>query len=142
LAAGEPLRVVYFGGSITDAPGWRIDREGTGIELDFAGHALGIYDVTGPDSGQVRVTIDDQPPYLVKRFDAACSYHRPSYTILADGPPNARHHVRIELGPSLADKGTIVPEALTEPERFAGNRWYPAALLLVGKPAQGGVRAV
>ena len=24
LAAGWPLRVIYFGGSITDAPGWRV----------------------------------------------------------------------------------------------------------------------
>jgi lysophospholipase L1-like esterase len=112
---------------------WRVDQEGAGLEFAFIGTAFGIYDVLGPDSGQVRVTIDDWPATSVPRFDAACSYHRPNYAILADGLPRARHRVRIELGPPLADKGGVVPEARTEPERFAGSRWYPAALLIVGK---------
>lgn len=115
---------------------WRVEREGVGIEFEFTGTAFGIYDVIGPDCGQVRVAVDDQPAMLVPRFDAACSYHRPNYSILADGLTTGRHRVRIELGPPLAGKSTIVPEAKTEPERFAGNRWYPAAVMVVGKHAR------
>lgn len=112
---------------------WRVEQEGVGVEFTFAGTAFGLYDVLGPDGGQVRVMVDDQPATLVSRFDAACSYHRPNYAILADGLPAGRHRVRIELGPPLADKGSIVPEAKNEPERFTGNWWYPVAVLVVGK---------
>ncbi len=112
---------------------WRIERQDAGIEFEFTGTAFGIYDVLGPDCGQVRVTVDDQPATLVPRFDAACSYHRPNYAILADGLPMDRHRVRLELGPPLVDKQAIVPEAATYPERFAGHRWYPVALLIVGE---------
>ncbi len=120
---------------------WQVQKEGAGIELEFTGTAFGIYDVLGPDSGQVRVTIDDQPSTLARRFDRASSYHRPNYAILADGLPNQEHRVRIELGPPLPDKGDIVPEAKNEPERFDGNCWRPAAVMIVGEPGRRSVRA-
>ncbi len=112
---------------------WHAEREGAGIAFEFTGTAFGVYDVLGPDCGQVRVTVDDEPSRLVPRIDRFCTYHRPNYEILADGLPPGRHRVRLELGPPLVDKAAIVPEAATDPERFANNRWYPAAVLIVGQ---------
>lgn len=112
---------------------WRVGSEGAGVVFAFTGTAFGIYDVLGPDCGQVWVRVDDQPRRLVPRIDRFCTYYRPNYEILADGLPAGRHRVRIELGPPVADKSAIVPEAATDSERFAANRWYPVALLIVGQ---------
>ena len=114
---------------------WCLDREGAGLEFTFTGTACGVYDIIGPDSGQVRVLVDGQPLPLAPRFDRSCSYFRPNYAILVDHLPRRQHHVRIELGPPIPDKRAIVAEARTEPQRFAGNCWRPAAVLIVGQRA-------
>jgi len=111
---------------------WRIDRQGAGIDFAFTGTGFGIYDVSGPDCGQVSVSIDGQPARLFPRFDRFCTYHRPTYLLIACDLSHATHRVRIELGPALTAKGAIVPEALEQPQRFNGNYWYPAAVLVVG----------
>ena len=51
-------------------PAWSPDSQ------QIAYTRCAIYDIIGPDCGQVVVTLDDQPPRTVPRFDAYCTYHR------------------------------------------------------------------
>jgi len=109
---------------------------GDKVTFKFKGTRCSIYDIIGPDCGQVVVTLDDQPPRTVARFDAYCTYHRlatlPIGTELAD----AVHTVTIEIHSDSPDKAKILAqrgEKIDKPERYEGKAFYPGALLLVGE---------
>jgi hypothetical protein len=94
-----------------------------------------VYDVIGPDSGQVRVTVDGGEPAVRPRFDGFCTYHRLSTLAVATGLPDAVHTVRIEVDRDSPDKAAILArrhEPMDDPKRFEGTAFYPAAILVVG----------
>ena len=101
-----------------------------GETINFA-----IYDIVGPDCGQVIVTLDDQPSKIVPRFDAYCTYHRLSSLMIGDNLPDTVHTVKIEIHPDQPDKAAILAKnknTIDKPERFNGTKIYPGALLLMG----------
>jgi hypothetical protein len=111
-------------------------KPGEALTFRFKGTRCAIYDVIGPDSGQVMVTLDDQPPRVVSRFDAHCTYHRLSSFVVGTNLPDTVHTVRIELHPESPDKAKILAQrqqTIDKPERFAGTAFHPGALLLVGE---------
>jgi hypothetical protein len=111
-------------------------KPGEALSFRFKGTRCAIYDVIGPDSGQVIVTLDDQPPRVVPRFDAYGTYHRLSSFVVGTDLPDTVHTVRIELHPESPDKAKILAQrqqTIDKPERFAGTAFHPGALLLVGE---------
>ena len=55
---------------------YRTNKPGETITFKFKGTYAAIYDIIGPDCGQVTVTLDAEKPALKPRFDAYCTYHR------------------------------------------------------------------
>lgn len=110
-------------------------KPGETITFQFKGTACSIYDIIGPDCGQVIVTLDDQPANVVARFDAHCTYHRLGKFGVAANVPDAVHKVKIEIHPDQPDKAKILAQrnkTIDNPERFNGTAFYPGAILLVG----------
>lgn len=60
----------------------RATQPGETLSFKFKGTACAIYDIVGPDCGQVIVTIDEQPARIVPRFDAYCTYARLSKLVI------------------------------------------------------------
>lgn len=111
-------------------------KAGDTITFQFKGTSCAIYDIIGPDCGQVIVTLDDQPAKIVPRFDAYCTYFRLSKLTIGSDLPDAVHRVKIEVHPDSPDKAKILAqrnEKMAKPERFEGTAFYPGAILLVGE---------
>ena len=97
-----------FGAQLPDL--WKAATPGDSLTFQFRGSTLWIYDLVGPDCGQLTITVDDQPARLVRRFDAYCTYHRLSDFAVADRLPDGLHQVKITVHPELPDKAKILSE--------------------------------
>jgi hypothetical protein len=117
---------------------WKTGKPGTTLAFKFRGTAAAIYDLLGPDCGQVRVTLDDKPPVTRPRFDRYCTYWRLATLGIGRGLPDEVHTVKIELLPDPPDKARIFrdgKQAAENPQdnpKYAGINWYAGAILLVG----------
>lgn len=111
-------------------------QAGQTLSFRFKGTRCAIYDIIGPDCGQVTVTLDDQPPKVVPRFDAYCTYHRLATLMVGTELSDTVHSVKIEIHPEQPDKAKILSqrnEKMDRPDRFNGTAFYPGAILLVGE---------
>jgi len=114
----------------------RADQPGEVIHFKFKGTRCAIYDVIGPDCGQLIVTLDDQAPRVVARFDAHSTYHRLSTFMIGTELEDQVHEVKIEIHPESPDKAKILAQrnqTIDKPERYQGTAFYPGAILLVGE---------
>ena len=108
---------------------------GETITFKFKGTRCSIYDIIGPDCGQVSITLDDQPAKVVPRFDAYCTYHRLSALVIGSDLLDKVHSVKIVIEAKQPDKEAILAKngnKIDKPERFDGTAFYPGAILLVG----------
>ena len=115
---------------------WKANQSGEGIQFKFLGTEVAIYNILGPDCGQVIVTLDEQPPTVVPRFDAYCVYYRPSILKIGSSLSNTVHTVKITIHPDQPNKAQILNqrnEKMDDPKRFDDRAWYAGALLIVGE---------
>jgi hypothetical protein len=115
---------------------WTANQPGDTMQFRFRGTAAAVYDLLGPDCGQLRLTLDGSDKGLKPRFDAYCTYHRLGMTWIASGLTNTAHSVSLAIAPEPIDKASVLAqrsEKMDRPERFQGTAWYAGALLLVGE---------
>jgi hypothetical protein len=123
---------------------WRAERPGAALELRFRGTAIGLYDIIGPDTGAVKVTVDGRPSTKILRFDSFCTYHRLAKFMAAEGLPDGEHVVRIEVSGEPLDKAKILSqrgEKIGDPKQYTGAGLCAGAVLLIGdllEPAASG----
>ncbi len=111
-------------------------KPGETITFKFKGTRCAIFDIVGPDSGQLNVTLDEKPVQVVKRFDSYCMSSRLSAFVIGTELPDTVHTVKIEIHPDQPDKAAILAQRggkIDKPERFDGTAFYPGAILLVGE---------
>ena len=112
------------------------------LEFSFEGTAAAVFDLLGPDGGQLRVEFDDGEPAARNRIDAYCTYHRMSKLAITQGAPQGRHHVRISLMPEKLDKRNILFEKNRaffdeHPKAYESHTWYAGSLLIIGQVVPG-----
>jgi hypothetical protein len=113
----------------------KASKPGETLQFKFKGTRCSVYDLVGPDCGQVIITLDDQPARIAPRFDSYCTYHRLSSLMIGDGLPDSVHTVKIEIHPDQPDKAAILAKnknTIDKPERFNGTNFFPGALIMVG----------
>lgn len=118
---------------------WKANQPGETITFKFRGTTAGIYDLLGPDCGQVIVTLDGQPPVTKPRFDAYCTYHRLATMMIGAKLSNTVHTVKLEIHPDQPDKAKILSqrnEKIDNPKRFDDRAWYAGAVMLIGDLAE------
>ncbi len=111
-------------------------KPGETMTFKFKGTRAAIYDIVGPDCGQVIVTLDNQPAKIDPRFDAYCTYARLGNFVIGADLPDEVHTVKIEIHPDQPDKAAILAKnknVIDKPERFDGTAFYPGAIMLVGE---------
>jgi lysophospholipase L1-like esterase len=111
---------------------------GAALEFTFEGTTAAVFDLLGPDGGQLTVELDDQKPVTRNRIDAYCTYHRMSKLALATELPSGIHKVRITLTAEPIDKREILFERNrgdfdANPKKYADLTWYAGSLLVIGK---------
>ena len=116
------------------------DSPGSQLKFKFKGSHAAVYDVLGPDGGQVWVTVDgkrrEKP---IARFDSLCTYHRLATLVLAaDLDPNVTHEVVVEIDEEQPDRSSVAfrlqnPEKeLAEPKYQGRNVWF-GPLMIIGE---------
>ena len=116
---------------------WRATEPGESITFRFKGTQAGVYDLLGPDCGQLTVTLDDGEPRTVRRIDPYCTYHRLASLTAGSGLEDVVHTVIIAVSPEVPDKREILfehnrPDFDKNPAKYEGTTWYAGALMLIG----------
>lgn len=118
---------------------WKANRSGTTLIVQFKGTSLLIYDLLGPDCGQVSVQVDKLPAYTVPLFDQFCIYHRLGVLPVADSMPYGVHTATLTILPDQPDKLKILhlrkenaAIASLDPKFYNDTAWYAGAILVVG----------
>ncbi len=114
---------------------WQADKPGEAIKFHMRGSVVRIYDLVGPNCGQITVQIDDKPASVRPRFDAYCTYHRLSCLTVGMGMEPVEHQITLTIHPDQPDKAKILSrrnQTIDDPKRFDGTTWYAGAILILG----------
>jgi len=134
LDASEHSLAKRFGNRMPEL--YFTNQPGESITIRFKGTGLRIYDLLGPDCGQVIVKVDDKEGKIVPRFDAYCTYHRLATLTVAEDLPDGVHTVSLQVHPDQPDKAKILAkrnEKIDDPSRYDDTAWYAGAILLIGE---------
>lgn len=115
------------------------EKPGTKLSFRFRGTAVGIYDLVGPDCGQLLVSVDGGPAKTVARIDGYCTYHRIAVLRIASGLPEGEHRIEVTVDGTSPDKAKILfehnrPDLEKNPSKYAGTRWFAGGIMLIGSP--------
>ena len=118
---------------------WETSKPGSKLSFRFRGSLVRLYDLMGPDGGQVIVSVDGKLlPRAIPRFDSFCTYYRLATLPIADDlDPNVVHHVTLELHPDQPDRSPVAP-SLKMPDqelksaKYNGTKFWAGPLLMLG----------
>ncbi|OYW13089.1 MAG: acyl-CoA thioesterase, partial [Planctomycetales bacterium 12-60-4] len=118
---------------------WEADEPGSRLTFRFRGSTAKVYDLLGPDGGQVVITVDGQTrDKPAPRFDSYCTYHRIATLTVANGlDPAAVHTVTIEIHPDQPDRQSVAfrlkdPVAELQSPKYQGTKVRASQLLILG----------
>ncbi|MDR0336635.1 MAG: SGNH/GDSL hydrolase family protein [Planctomycetaceae bacterium] len=120
---------------------WHSGKPGSKLTFRFKGSQAKIYDLLGPNGGQVIVTVDGKTKEKpVARFDSYCTYHRLATLNLASNlDAEVVHTITVEVHPEQPNRQSVAfrlkePEKeLAEPKFQGTNVWF-GQLMLIGNP--------
>jgi hypothetical protein len=101
------------------------------VTVKFKGTRFGLADIMGPGTSAVEISIDNQPPRIINRFDAFSTYYRLNYFII-QGLPKGKHTATIRLSPTNLDKEAILKTRNTVVKDwtpYQGKAMYVGAIL-------------
>jgi hypothetical protein len=117
---------------------WEGSTPGDKLQFRFRGTMVGLYDLMGPDSGQVIWTVDSKPGGPRPRFDRYCTYHRLASLKLAEGLEDKEHAVTVEIHPKQPDRGSVLDVVRNQPgfdpKRYDGTKVWVGYLMMIGDP--------
>jgi lysophospholipase L1-like esterase len=118
---------------------WTATEPGSKLHFKFKGSMAKLYDLVGPNGGQVMITVDGKKSSKpVPRFDSYCTYHRIATLSLASGvDPNQVHEVTVEIHPDQPDRKSVAfrlknPEQELKAPKFQGTRLWASQILVLG----------
>ncbi len=116
------------------------DAPGAMLSFKFKGSYVGIYDVLGPNAGQVWITVDGKKSNSpVPRFDSFCTYHRLATLEFANAlDPNIVHEVKVVLDSEQPDRSPVRsslqdPEKELAEQKFQGRNVWFGPVMVIGE---------
>ncbi|MDO4575875.1 MAG: GDSL-type esterase/lipase family protein [Planctomycetia bacterium] len=117
---------------------WTANAPGSTLTFRFKGSAAKIYDVLGPDCGQVTISVDGKEASKpIPRFDSYCTWYRLATLRCCEGlDPNEVHTVVVTIHPEQPDRHSVAfrlkdPEKeLAEPKFQGTNVWFGKIMLM------------
>ncbi|OMD34717.1 SGNH/GDSL hydrolase family protein [Paenibacillus odorifer] len=114
---------------------WRAVDPGEAITVQFEGTHIGLFDIGGPDSGRLKVSVDGGEPFIVDRFTLYNDHNRNQYVFLPE-LPNGKHTVRFEVDTEKTDKAAVFEAYGNERSREHVRQhpdWYDQTVIQLGK---------
>jgi lysophospholipase L1-like esterase len=118
---------------------WEATEPGGRLTFKFKGSMAKVYDLLGPDGGQVVITVDGKTREKpVPRFDSYCTYHRIATLSVAQGlDPNQVHTVTIEIHPDQPDRSPVAfrlkdPDTELKSPKYQGTSIRVSKILVLG----------
>jgi len=120
---------------------WYAREPGDTLTFKFKGKCCKIYDLLGPDGGQLWITVDGvRTKRPVPRFDSYCTYHRIATLGIYDGKDGV-HEVQIEVDKNEPSRQSVAfrlqnPDSELSSPKYRGTKFWPAQILLIGDLVQ------
>ncbi len=120
---------------------WFAREPGDTLTFKFKGSCCKIYDLLGPDGGQVWITVDGvRTKRPVPRFDSYCTYHRLATLGIYNGEDGV-HEVKIEVDKNEPSRQSVAfrlqnPDAELSSPKYRGTKFWPSQILLIGDLVQ------
>lgn len=114
---------------------WRAVDPGEAITVQFEGTHIGLFDIGGPDSGRLKVSVDGGEPFIIDRFTLHNDHNRNQYVFLPE-LPNGKHTVRFEIDTEKTDKAAVFEACGNERSREHVRQhpdWYDQTVIQLGK---------
>lgn len=114
---------------------WRAVDPGENFTVEFEGTHIGLFDIGGPDSGRLKVTVDGGEPFLVDRFTPYNDHNRNQYVFLPE-LPNGKHTIRFEIDNEKTDKAAVFEASGNERSKAHFQQhpdWYEQTVIHLGK---------
>ena len=119
---------------------WFTDTPGAKLTFRFRGTAASLFDVMGPDTGRVQITVDGEDKGVREQVDPWCYYQRISSLRIADGLDDEEHTVTVELLKEPPDRSAPIEEAKKlgkyDPKSFEGVALRIGWIRVVGEPVE------
>lgn len=117
---------------------WHGTRPGDTIQLKFRGTMVGLYDLLGPDGGQLTWTIDGKAFGPRPRFDKYCTYHRLGSIRLAAALEDRLHTVSVKIHPEQPDRSSVLDQVGQQPNfdprKYEGTNLWVGYVMMIGEP--------
>lgn len=114
---------------------WQAADPGEAVTVQFEGTRIGLFDIGGPDSGRLKVSVDGGEPFIIDRFTHYNDHNRNQYVFLPE-LPNGKHTVRFEIDHEKTDKAAVF-EAVGNERSIEHIRqhpeWYEQTVIRLGK---------
>ncbi|MGN0852341.1 MAG: SGNH/GDSL hydrolase family protein [Kiritimatiellia bacterium] len=120
---------------------WYAHEPGDTLKFKFKGTYCQIYDLLGPDGGQVWIAVDGKKrPNPAPRFDSYCTYHRIATLGVFSGDDGV-HEVEIAIDARQPSRQSVAfrlkdPEKELAEPKYQGTKFWPAKIMLIGDLVQ------
>ena len=135
LPADDPLRKRFARHFDTI---WYTKTPGAKLTFKLRGTEVSLFDLMGPDTGRVRVSVDGKEVGTRQQVDPWSYYQRLAGLPLADGLPDAEHTIAIELLPDPPDRRVAIDSAKRakqfDPKLFDGVALRLGFIRILGEP--------
>ena len=124
-----------FGQRLGDQP-YFTETPGSKMRFFVRGSGCMVYDLVGPDCGQVWVTVDGvRKAKPVVRFDKYCTYYRLA-TLGTFSGADGVHEIELELDANQPSRLPVKEQGVTDEElagaKYNGTKWIAGRLMLIG----------
>ncbi len=123
---------------------WRADAAGAALRFAVTipaaagvkARRVAVYDLLGPGSGTVQISVNGGPPRRVPRIDGYCTYWRIGTLVVGDLTAGT-HEIEVKLLADRPPKETILfaknrLDFLNNADKYAAHVWYASSLLVFG----------
>lgn len=120
---------------------WYSGEPGATLKFKFKGTCCKVYDLLGPDGGQVWITVDGRRGSKpVARFDSYCTYWRIATLHVFQGADGV-HEVEIKIDSEQPSRQSVAfrlknPQKELAEAKYQGTKLWPAKIMLIGDIVQ------
>ncbi len=115
---------------------WYTDKPGATISFKVKGETVKLYDLLGPDGGQVDVEVDGKTRGPVPRFDSYCTYYRLANLFIARDLGPGEHAIKVTLRADQPSRASVTDREKDkpgfDPKKYDGTKLWIGSIMVIG----------